>query len=239
MNAGSGKPSFRVHCPAHIHTAFDQEEEAPSPFGGPSTRYIDELADQLASWRDLLPFNIRWSDDDRFAEPILQQNRERPQQPLFSITPSCVSDTTSIHLSMVVAQLRTRYYYTKFIIYRSFVYKALHLPEMMTDKDRQGATKCLQAAMLWPISMYPCCERKRLTPVLFAWTQNFLGVLIVLRMIQDSPALRDIAMRNIDENEYNQTVRLLLHWMTDIKLIDGIADWGWRILRHLYPSVDV
>jgi hypothetical protein len=43
-----------------------------------------------------------------------------------------------------VALLRTRYYQAKYMIYRPFVYKALHFPEQMTQEDAEGAAECLR-----------------------------------------------------------------------------------------------
>ena len=45
-----------------------------------------------------------------------------------------------------VAVLRTRYYYAKYVVYRPFVYKALHFPEQMTQEDAQGVAECLRVS---------------------------------------------------------------------------------------------
>jgi hypothetical protein len=48
-----------------------------------------------------------------------------------------------------VILLRMRYYYTKYIIYRLFVYKALHFPEQMTQEDAEGVANCLKVNLFY------------------------------------------------------------------------------------------
>jgi hypothetical protein len=43
-----------------------------------------------------------------------------------------------------VALLRTRYYQVKYMVYRPFVYKALHFPEQMTQEDVEAVAECLR-----------------------------------------------------------------------------------------------
>jgi len=85
--------------------------------------------------------------------------------------------------------------------------------------------------------MSTCKDRKRLVPVLFAWTQNFLGVLLILRMITVNDCMGQIARDYLDANEIKDTVLLLLNWMRDMKQVDGIAEWSWNILAAMYNEV--
>jgi hypothetical protein len=45
-----------------------------------------------------------------------------------------------------VALLRTRYYQAKYMVYRPFVYKALHFPEQMTQEDAEGVRRVLTSS---------------------------------------------------------------------------------------------
>lgn len=45
-----------------------------------------------------------------------------------------------------VALLRTRYYYTNYVLHQPYVYKALHFPEQLTEKDAEGAAECLRVS---------------------------------------------------------------------------------------------
>jgi hypothetical protein len=120
------------------------------------------------------------------------------------------------------------------MIYRPLVYKALHFPAQMSEEDILYAAECLKACMLWPISMDPPRMRKRLIPYLFAWSQNFLGVLLILRMTSQNRMLREIAERHLNVVDVEKTVELLLDWFRDMRQIDGMAEWSWNILSKLY-----
>lgn len=109
----------------------------------------------------MLPRDLQWAEDDPTSFPAPQTpnigsfgqsldpnlpslgSRERLSPPLF--TPDL--DSEPVHYPYVydiqVALLRTRFYYAKYMIYRPFVYKALHFPEQMTQEDAQGAAECL------------------------------------------------------------------------------------------------
>ncbi|OCK80798.1 hypothetical protein K432DRAFT_296919 [Lepidopterella palustris CBS 459.81] len=228
----------RIH--STIFEATNYTAETSDEYGGPPIPVINELVRQLDSWRALLPTALQWSDDDRFAHPNAPNLYLPPaSSPLFALTQESLrgESSQSAILYILTAQLRSRYYYARFIIYRPFIFKALHYPDHMSSEDRQLAARCLQSALLWPIAMYPCKDRKRLVPMLFAWTQNFLGMLLILRMITVSECMDSIASQYLDETEIKDTVMLLLSWMKDVKEVDGIADWSWPILQSLYSEV--
>lgn len=197
---------------------------------------IQELSHQLDSWRHLLPAALQWSDEERFAHPD-DGTPHNPKKMMFvpDEGPGRAADYR-FNIEISTAQLRSRYYYARFMMYRPFVYKAMHFPELMTAADAGYAGACLQAAMLWPICMSPCRDRKRLLPVLFSWTQNFLGVLLILRMTMEHPVLMRIREQYCDEEEFRLTVLLLLDWIIDMKQMEGIGAWGWKVLKQLYPD---
>lgn len=158
-------------------------------------------------------------------------------EPMFSFNKtSATAHELGGSLAMASAQLRSRYYYTRFMILRPFIFKALHYPEQMTPEDNNHTGQCLQAILLWPIAMNPPRDRKRLIPYLFAWTQNFFGVLLILRMVEENSTIRKIAEHYLDFQETQQTVHLLLDWFRDMRQIDGIAEWAWSVLSHLYSD---
>lgn len=161
----------------------------------------------------------------------------RASGPLFTVKTLPSPLEQHIDSQVVTAQLRSRYYYAQFIIYRPFVFKALHFPEQMSNEDRHLAARCLQSGLLWPIAMSPCKDRKRLLPVLFAWTSNFLSILLIFRMITVSPMLDQIAREFLDPIEVEGTVMLLLEWIRDMAQVEGVARWSWSVLRELYHDV--
>jgi hypothetical protein len=38
----------------------------------------------------------------------------------------------------------------------------------------------------------------------------------------------------LDGKAIEKTIALMLHWIEDIKQIDGIAEWSWQILEPLF-----
>jgi hypothetical protein len=140
-----------------------------------------------------------------------------------------------------VAMLRTRYYYAKYIIHRPYLYKALHTPGNVTQEDADGVAECLRACLKWPVAMSPTCTHKRLVPCLFFWTQNLLGILLVLHMSRQVPILsriRSTLCGDRFEMEANETVGLALDWIRDLKALDPAAKWAWEIVRSIYELGD-
>ena len=137
-----------------------------------------------------------------------------------------------------VALLRTRYYYTKYLLHRPYIYKALHHPDAITTDDARGVATCLRAALKWPVTMSPTCKRKRLIPCLYFWTQNVLGVLLVLHMARTDGMLRQIVQRGLCGENWEvaagETVELYVDWLRDLKEADPAAAFAWKIVRAVY-----
>lgn len=140
-------------------------------------------------------------------------------------------------LDVQAALLRSRYYYTKYLVHRPFIYKALHYPDNMTHDDAVGAGECLKACLKWPIAMSPTCTHKRLIPCSFFFTQNFFGVLILLHLSTTVPILRRIRSTLCGERfeiDARETVGLYLDWLRDVRVIDNTASWQWEIVKAIY-----
>lgn len=210
---------------------------------------IKQLSLQLEQWHDMLPAALKWEEDYPGAFPNPAQGTYLSSSTSSSSTTTPLMFTTDLDappapypyaLDIQVAILRTRYYYTKHLIHRPFLYKALHYPDLMTPSDAAGAAICLRSALRWPITMSPACARKRLVPYTFFWTQNALGVLVVLHLSLSSPgapALRRIRGALCGERfeiEARETVGLCIDWVRDLRAVDGAASWAWEIIRGLY-----
>lgn len=128
----------------------------------PTANSLNQLASSLTQWRGMLPREIQWAEDDPAAFPapqppgsynqpldpnLAQQQQAQSGIPLFSAD----LDNEPVHYAYAfdiqVALLRTRYYYAKHMVYRPFIYKALHFPEQMTQEDAQGAAECLRVSL--------------------------------------------------------------------------------------------
>jgi hypothetical protein len=221
-----------------IQTASAAVAELSDDYGGPPVHVIKELARQLESWRSLLPRSLQWSDSDKTEYPhTLHLPSKQGNESLFSVDQGTTPTKHQDNLDIMTAQLRTHFYYARFMIYRPFLFKALHFPEMMAEEDRTCCALALQSACLWPLSLAPPKNKKRLVPHLFTWTQNFVGILLILRMTTENECLKKICSDRVGQKDMEQTTALMLEWIRDIKQVDGIAEWAWKMLGPLYSRV--
>ena len=127
-------------------------------FVGPSASTLKHIASQLTQWRGMLPHPLQWAEDDptSFPDPRHGNKANFDQQVDPSLSPQqseagMVMFTSDLDSEPVrypyaydiqVALLRTRYYYAKYMVYRPFVYKALHYPGQLTREDAEGVAEC-------------------------------------------------------------------------------------------------
>jgi hypothetical protein len=124
---------------------------------GPTANSLKQLAGQLSQWRGMLPSELQWAEDDPASFPSPQQSQivgfNQALDPDLSLEQETPLFTTNLDSEPVqypyaydvhVALLRTRYYYAKYMVYRPFVYKAMHYPDYMTQDDAQGVAECLR-----------------------------------------------------------------------------------------------
>jgi hypothetical protein len=216
--------------------ASPAEGEPHDSYGGPSIPAIRELDRQLDSWRSLLPIPLYWLDNDMFDFPNGNPTRQRPTEPLFSPDQGPVPIGYNYNFDIATALLRTRFYYARFMIFRPFIYKALHFPELMTADDASCCAFAIKAACMWPLSMAPPKDKKILVPHLFTWTQSFVELLLILHMARENSMLRQICDERLSEDDQLKTTTLLLDWIKDVKQVDGIAEWSWTILKPIFAD---
>lgn len=224
---------------------------------------IKPLVMQLSHWREtLLPAQLHWPEDEPESLPGVDrghsqsirrdleeavhayeatppEHRPKERPTMFNLNlnaPPTVSYPYAWDVQ--VALLRSRYYSTKHIIHRPFLYKALHHPKKVTQQDVSGIATCLRACLRWPIAMAPVCSRKRMVPCVFFWTENLLGVLLVLWMSERVEVLRLVRQSKLCgerfEDEAAETVRAAVAWFRDLNIIDGQARRAWDIIKALY-----
>jgi len=95
----------------------------------------------------------------------------------------------------------------------------------------------LKSCLKWPVTLSPASRRKRLIPYLFCWSQNFLGILLILHLSLHVPVLRSIRQSFCGEKfetEAAQSVELMLDWIRDLKTSDPIAAWCYSVLQGIY-----
>lgn len=108
----------------------------------PGIATIKQLAAQLDQWRGMLPDYLNWHDSSQSGH-FSERDQGLYEQSLFP--PSVQSHGDLMFASdldvppagyaadIQTANLRTRYYYIKYLVHRPFVFKALHYPEHMVS----------------------------------------------------------------------------------------------------------
>jgi len=196
---------------------------------------VAEFNRQLDSWRLLLPHSLQWLDHQGLQ---LAQLRSAPTST--STGHSTVHMSTQVRRGRVydimLAQLHSRYSYARYLIHRPFIYKSLHFPELMSQRDEMNCALAIRSACLWPILTSPSIENKRLIPHLFSWTQNFTSILFIMASVREDNYLRQICEANLDLSAVRTTTKLMLEWLQSVEKIDGVADWCRQVLLPLYQD---
>lgn len=247
-----------------MSTSYSSTETSP----GVNQVTLQQLALQLEQWRGMLPLHLRWHEDAPGSFP--NSNTDLYQPALFTpaatpISPAIPTTQTSggpaavtapfmfttdldalpprypYALDIQVALLRSRYYYTKYLIHRPYIYKALHHLDALAHDDAVGVAECLKACLKWPVAMSPTCRHKRLVPCSFFFTQNFFGILILLHLSTTIPILQRIRRTLCGERfelDAGETVGLYLDWLRDIEMVDAGTEWHWAIIKAVYGLED-
>jgi hypothetical protein len=202
------------------YTRSSTQEEPISPL-------IQELIAELVSWRNALPERLKWKDESKFDYKRVDPLTKRPHSSFFSCFQSAQPEIVDLNVDIAVAHLRTCFYQAQFLIYRPFVYKAFHHRSQVTATDRRLCAFAISAACLWPISLSPPNSKKHLVPHLFSWTQNFLGLLLILETCRKDGYMRKICQEdNITEGLFEVSISSMKAWLEDVSQADGIAEWG-------------
>lgn len=235
----------------------------------PMPATMKQVAAQLDQWRGMLPAYLRWSDGPSGATAIHANSNMANDQHTTIPVPQVIFNSTAgdmfsqptpqpaflftsdldappqrpypYAIDIQAALLRTRYYWARHLVHRPYLYKALHHPEHMTRDDAAGAAECLRACLKWPITMVPTSRNKRLVPCLFFWSQNLLGVLVILHLSQSVPLLVRIRTSLCGDNfevEANETASLCIDWIRDLRMMDPTAGWCWDIVKTIYRIDD-
>lgn len=194
---------------------------------------MQELGRQLDSWRVQLPVPLQWSDDELAGALNLGTSPTDARSSSTLPTTDFDAYFTNVGLEMTAVEIRARFYFARFILGRTYIFKALHFPAKMEEKDVELCGSAIAAGCMLPAALAPARQNKRLLPHLFTWTQNFIAMLIILRTARTNECLRNICEECIAAKHLEHATSEMLHWIRDVKQIDGIADWSWRFLPGL------
>jgi hypothetical protein len=207
-------------APKTGYTRLRTQEEPIPPL-------IQELIAELDSWRNALPERLKWKDEDKFDYKRVDPLTKRSYPSFSSFLQSARPETIDLNMDIAVAHLRTCFYQARFLIHRPFVYKAFHHRSKVTATDRRLCAFAISAACLWPMSLSPPNSKQHLVPHLFSWTQNFLGLLLILEICQKDGYMREICQEgNITEDVFEVSISAMKAWLKDVSQVDGIAEWG-------------
>lgn len=219
-------------------TLPDAKAAASSSYFGPPMALVHELERQLGCWRTMLPAFLQWDDDSFCHLPSISMPKDGRTLPVFGVHEDTLTSEYAHNYDIVTAQLRTRFYYAQFMIYRPFVYKALHFPDSMTAEDCRYCVRAIKSVCEWPFLLSPPKDKKRLVPHTWAWPQHFMGILLILDLCSKNHHLRRvIEWGQVKQQNIDATVQLMLEWIHDSAQIDGIAQRSWLIVKSLF-SVD-
>lgn len=188
----------------------------------PPRKVLSELSFQLRQWRLVLPLELQWPDNRRneLSDPMKRFTHE--------------ANISAFDFDVMLAQLRARFYNARFTLLSPFLYLALHNPELLSSDDTQYCISALESTLLWPLSAASVPDHKRLLSHHFTWTQNAISFLCIFAMIGKNRTLKEICEQHLNLGELRISVAVQLAWLQDMKAIDGIADWAWRLLHPLF-----
>lgn len=181
---------------------------------------------------------MQWQDSEPFGFEDTGSAISQSTSTSFSRSEGASPAGHGKNIDMLTAQLRTRYYYARYLLYRPYVYKALHHPKQMSAEDDDNCAVAVYSMCLWPSLMSPPKSKKRLVPHLFAWTQNYLGMLLIFRAMQSSNYTLQLCRNGVGYERIQETISLMLEWMRDVQQVDGTAEWGLKILEPLFAQND-
>lgn len=203
-------------------------------YEGPPHHIMEEfMTRQLDQWRDTLPGVLQWKDSTQqdFANVGLRE--QHPYLRFFGHVLHTECQEAPHELDLVQAHLRVRFYNARYLLNRPFIYKALHKPQLMTDNDKEQCKISVESACLWPLSLKPPKDKRHILPHLFAWTQSFASLTLVIRACCDLGTFEELGgetgkMRANAEH----SSAVMIEWLEDVRREDYIADWA---LTNLGP----
>lgn len=187
---------------------------------------VREFSRQLDHWQTTLPKPLQWSTSDRLECSQEGTRVHRFEGDGVSDTFVSTQELKEQTYGISKVQLRTRFHFARCMLYRPFVYKALHAPETMKPLDIEYCALAIHSFCAWPLIIVTVKDQKRLFPHLFSWTQTSIETLLILRMASEDNCLRDICRRHADRKEILAAASILQQWLQDLKQLDGSAEWA-------------
>jgi hypothetical protein len=197
---------------------------------------IQELSHQLDSWRYLLPHPLQWCDGHQPTLCAALSTRHNHVECPSSLRGGSKAGIHEHDLDALTTQLRARFYLARFLLYRPFVYKALHFSELVTVDDVGCCVLSIQAAYMLMATIALYKDRKRLLPHLFTWTHNITGILLISYAAEYNDNLRRARKMYVCDEDFKVSVSFMLDWLGDMQRVDATAQWAWELLRPMFMA---
>ncbi|KAL1304254.1 hypothetical protein AAFC00_000669 [Neodothiora populina] len=228
----------------YIHGFPDTNNDYPETRGEIPARLIEEFDRQLQGWRSVLPAFLRWDDsgDTPKTSPMWlssigsSSSDGSPASTSAGTSSTTLDQTRKWIQDLMVHQLRSRYHYTRFMLFRPSIYKVLQMSQLADADVEKLCGEALREACALPMTMAFFSNKKRLMPQLYVWTQVFMSMLLILAYTDQDENLKGIADVEVDRNNMQQSVDIMISWMAEMRHIDATAEWSWNIIRKMQYS---
>jgi len=205
-----------------------------SPFQVESTStdiLVTELSMQLELWRDHLPIPLQWTESTALR---LTTHLDHPETVLLRAEgiPYKMLGAELI----LTASLQTRYKLAQYLIWRPYIYKALHFEGSITSYDLRNCEKAILACTEWPLTLALYQGSKRLLPHLYEYSYTFFGILVLFHVCSFSKGLRPLLDVPETRDLVERSKALFLQWMCEMEAIHPVAHWCWQLIRLMYAD---
>ncbi|PKY05806.1 hypothetical protein P168DRAFT_309996 [Aspergillus campestris IBT 28561] len=171
-----------------------------------------ELHHQLDQWRLNLPSVLQFPDT---LPTTPAAHHHRPLTPATAISE---------------AMLRGRYMIAKFHIGRPYLYKALRIPQCISDEDLEQMRIGLRNAMNWPIVGGIFHSMKSCIPIKFAFCSQFFGQILLFYCISHS---HDARLRSTLPTGWEQWSQEMMQFLEDCAPYSPAVAQDLELLRLL------
>ncbi|KAJ5908445.1 hypothetical protein N7495_001127 [Penicillium taxi] len=198
-----------------------------------------ELHHQLEQWRTNLPAAIKFPDltnslsHSTPGDLSLHPSPKTPASPHPSPRPDDKRRPLSPAVAVTDAMLHGRHMIAQFHIGRPYLYKALRIPEKLTDDDLEQIKSGLRNAMDWPVIQGIFQDMKSCIPIKFAFCSQFFGQVLIFYCIAHSPSYR---VRQTLPQGWERWNQEMMNFLKDCAPHSPAVTQDLELLRLLWPN---
>jgi hypothetical protein len=197
-----------------------------------------ELRHQLEQWRNNLPPAIQFPDSyhpQSYSTPADPSPSSAASPNPISPRPADPNRPLSPAVAVTDAMLRGRHMIAQFHIGRPYLYKALRIPNLLTEDDLEQIKSGLQNAMDWPVTQGIFRKMKSCIPIKFAFCSQFFGQILLFYCIAHSPSSRVRETLPAGWERWNEE---MMRFLEDCARQSPAVAQDLELLRTLWPGHD-